>query len=79
MRVRSLASLSGSGIWHCRELRCRSQTREDLAWQGLCCRPAIRPLAWELPYAADTALKRPKAKKKKNPTAVLFEIMHKRF
>ena len=25
--VRSLASFSGLGIWHCRELWCRSQTR----------------------------------------------------
>ena len=25
MRVRSLASTSGLGIWHCRELGCRSQ------------------------------------------------------
>ena len=38
-----------------------------LLW--LCCRPAaaalIRPLAWELSYAASAALKRQKKKKKK--------------
>ena len=27
MQVQSLASLSGSGIWHCHELRCRSKMR----------------------------------------------------
>ena len=43
--VQSLASLSGLGIWHCRELWCR---RADAA--------LIWPLAWELPYAANAAL-----------------------
>ena len=56
LRVRSLASLSGLRIQHCREL-----------W----CRPAavalIRPLAWEPPYAAGVALKRQK-KTKQNQT-----------
>ena len=45
--VRSLASLSGWGIWHCHEL---------------CCRPVaialIWLLAWKLPYAAGVALKK---------------------
>ena len=40
----------------------------DLALLWLWCRPAavapIRPLAWELPYAAGVALKRQKTKKK---------------
>ena len=42
--------------------RCRS----DLAFLWLWCRPAaaapIRPLAWELPYAAGAALKKKKKK-----------------
>ena len=50
-----LALLSGLRIQHCIELWCRSQT---LLW--LWCRQAaiaaIRPLAWELPYAAGVAL-----------------------
>ena len=41
----------------------------DPALLWLWCRPAatapIRPLAWEPPYAAGVALKRPKKKKKK--------------
>ena len=37
----SLASPSGLGIWHCRELRCR-----------LAAAAAILPLAWEPPYAS---------------------------
>ena len=41
----------------------------DLALLWLWCRPAaiapIQPLAWELPYATDVALKRQKKKKKK--------------
>ena len=51
MWVRSLASLSGLRIWHCRELWCRwqMQLRYGILW--LWCRPEtvalIRPLAWE--------------------------------
>ena len=41
----------------------------DLALLYLWCRPEatalIQPLAWELPYAAGVALKRPKKKKKR--------------
>ena len=41
-------------------------------WLWLWCRPAaaapIQPLAWELPYAAGTALKRQKEKRKKKNT-----------
>ena len=66
MWVRSLASLSGSGIWRCHELQCRSQTGLDpeLLWPW--CRPAatapIGPITWEPPYAMGAPLK----KKKKN-------------
>ena len=45
-----------------------------LAWLWLWCMLAaaapIRPLAWELPYAAGMALKRKKKKKKRNGTHV---------
>ena len=51
LQVRSLASLSGLRIQHCHELWCRPAAVAP-----------IRPLAWELPYAAGRALK----KKKKN-------------
>ena len=64
--VQSLALLSGLRIWHCRELWCRLQTR-----LGSCvavAQPAVVALigllAWELPYAAGTALKSQKKKKK---------------
>ena len=53
MQIQSLASFSGLRIRHCHELQCRSQTQ---LWCGI---------AWELPYAAGAALKRPKRKKKK--------------
>ena len=52
MWVQSLASVSGLRIWCCHELWCR------LAAIAL-----IQRLAWELPYAAGVALKRPKKKK----------------
>ena len=59
--VRSLASLSGLRIQHCRELWCRSQTRLGSSLPWLWCRLAavapIGPLAWEPPYAAGVALK----------------------
>ena len=68
MRVRSLASLSGSGIWCCHELWCRSQM-----WLGSpCCGcdigcqlavAPIRSLAWEVLYAAGAALKSKKKKR----------------
>ena len=47
MQVRSLASLSGLRIWHCREL-----------WHKSAAAAPIQPLAWELPYAAGVALKK---------------------
>ena len=47
---------------------CRQGSDPVLLW--LWCRPVatapIQPLAWEHPYAAGAALKRPKKKKKKN-------------
>ena len=68
LRVQSLALLSGEGsgvamscgVSH----RCGSDPKSLWLW----CRPAaagpILPLAWELPYAAGAALKRPKRKRK---------------
>ena len=64
-QVQSLASLSGLRIWHCPELWCRSDSAQILSsdpkWLWLWCRPAaavpIRPLAWELSYAAGAVLK----------------------
>ena len=66
MRVRSLASLSGSGNWHCRELCCR------LAAAAL-----IRPFAWEFPYAADVALKRKGKKNSKHNSRRYSLVVHK--
>ena len=55
MRVRPLASLSGPGTRHCRELWCGSQMSLDPTLLWLWCRLAaaslIPPLAWELPKA----------------------------
>ena len=44
--VQSLASLSGSRIWRCRELWCRPAAIAP-----------IRPLAWDPPHASGVALK----------------------
>ena len=68
MRVRSLASLSGSGIQHCCELWCRSQTQlRSHSCCGCGVDPAAvvptEPLAWELPYAMGVVLQ---SKKKKS-------------
>ena len=69
-QVQSLASLSGLEIWLCCELWCRSQMWLRSSIAALWYRPAvlapIRPLAWQLPYATDVALKKKKKKKKKN-------------
>ena len=54
LQVRSLASLSGLRIWHCRELWCRPAA---VAPTG--------PLAWETPCAMDAALKKKKKKRQK--------------
>ena len=62
MRVRSLALLSGLGIWHCHEVWCRSQMQlrscVAVAVVRLAVTAPIQSLAWEFPYAADVALKR---------------------
>ena len=79
MRDQSLASSSELGIQHCHELSCgvghRRGSDPTLLW--LWCRLAavalIPPLAWELPYAADAALKREKKKKSVNRT---FDTLH---
>ena len=70
IRVQPLPLLSGLRIWHCCELWCRSQTLLGSVLLWLWCRPApiapIGPLAWELLYARDMALKRQKKKKDLN-------------
>ena len=53
MWVQSLASFSGLWIWHSRKLQCRS----DLVLPCLWHRPQMQ-LQFELPYAADVALKK---------------------
>ena len=63
-QVRSLASISGLRIWHCRELWRRWQTRLGFGVLWLWRRPVatapIRPLAWEAPYDVGVALKKKK-------------------
>ena len=62
LRVRCLALLSGLRIWHCCERGIGHRRVSDLAlpwlWRGPAATAPIRPLAWELPYAAGAALKR---------------------
>ena len=74
--VRSWASLSGLGIWHCHELWCRLQMQLG---SGIVVAVApIRPLACELPYAACVALKRKKKKVAKlgyQPGTVSFQSL----
>ena len=48
-RFRSLASLSGLGIWRCHVLWCSSQMW--LGSDGAVAVALIQPLAWEFPYA----------------------------
>ena len=64
MRVRSLALLSGL---------------KDPALMWLWCRLAatapIQPLPWELPYAADVALKKTKKKSDPNVNCGLWVVM----
>ena len=50
MWVWSLALLSGSGIWCCQKLWCRSNIQQLQLW--------FNPPAWELPYAVGVALKK---------------------
>ena len=71
MQVPSLASFSGSGIWHCCELWHRLQL-----WVECCAAVAVAVAsscssdstpAWELPYAVGMALKSKNKQTKKNP------------
>ena len=72
MRVQPLASLNGLGIWCCRKLWC-----SDLVLLWSCRRPAavapILPLAWVLPHAKGTALKR---KNKQTKILDLYRTLH---
>ena len=63
IQFQSLVSLSRSGICCCHKLWCR-----------LTAVALFRPLAWELPYAADAALKSKKKKKKKKNGIFLFAL-----
>ena len=69
MWVQLLALLSGSGIWRCCELWCRSRCGLNPSllwlWYRLATVALICPLPWELPYAKSVALKKKKKKKKK--------------
>ena len=62
MGVQPLAWLKGSGIWCCRVLWYRLQSRLGSrnccgCGVGLQLLPPIQPLAWELPFASGVALK----------------------
>ena len=65
-RVQSPAFLSGLRFRHCCELWCRSQTKLGRGVAVVAAAALIRPLAWELSYAACAALK--KTKKQTNKT-----------
>ena len=75
-QVRSLASLSGLRIRHCRDLcvghRCGSDLSCFACGVGQQLQLSIGPVAWELPWATVVALKRPKKKKKKSFAEVLL-------
>ena len=82
MQVRSIASLSGLRIGHGCEPWCRSQkwlrsSDPELLW--LWCGPVatflIRPLTWELPYAAPVALKAQKTNLKKKKKRIPMSRM----
>ena len=75
-QVGSLASLSGLSIWRCCELRCASQKRlvSGVLWLWPAATAPFRPLAWEPPYAAGMALKRPKKKKKRKKKEIKIKI-----
>ena len=61
MRVQSLALLSGLRIHVAVSCGVGRRCGSDPTLLWLCCRPeaaaSMRPLAWELPYAAPVALK----------------------
>ena len=72
--VSMMASLNGLRIWHCRELCGVGHRRGSdpvllSLWFRLAAAAPIRPLAWELSYAAGAALKffLKKEKNKNNP------------
>ena len=56
MQVPSLISLSGLNIWCCRKLQCR-----------LAAATSIRPLAWELIYAAGSNKEKQNKTKQQQP------------
>ena len=76
-QVQSLALLIGLRIWHCQSYGagCRHGSDPTVLW--LWRRPAATaptgPLAWELPYAADAALKR--QKKKRDGVIFIFKSL----
>ena len=83
MQVRSLAALRGLRIWHCREQQYSHRHDSDPAllwlWCSLAAVAPIRPLDWELPYAAHATLKskkknkeRKKEKRKKEKCGVFW-------
>ena len=65
LRVRSLAVLSGIRIWRCRELWYRSDPELLWLWHRPAATAPVRPLAWELPYAAGSSPRKGKKKKEK--------------
>ena len=83
MQVLSLALLRGLRIWCCCSVdgRCSSDPALLWLWYRLAATAAIRPLAWERPYAVGTALKRPKKEKKSHmlrippPTSPLENVL----
>ena len=67
MQIQSLALLSGRELWCTSQTQFMSRAAAAVAEVGSC-RSPICPLAWELPYAADAAVKRKKKKKKDSVT-----------
>ena len=67
--------VKGSGVAVSCALDCRCGSDPTLLWlwRRLAAVALIQPLAWELPYAADTAVKR-KEKKKKRPQSFFTEL-----
>ena len=68
LRVQSLASLSGSGIWLAVSCgigqRCSSDPEVLWLQHKLATAAAVQPLAWELPYATGVGLERKEGRKK---------------
>ena len=69
-RIQSLALLSELRIWHCRGLWCRLLW----LWHWLAAIALTGPLAWELPYASGTAIKRQKKKNNKMAIRLSFPL-----